>query len=48
MSEEERVRASRFSFISWQRNVWAAHYPDEVPLVNGEIEWMALKLVDLE
>jgi hypothetical protein len=22
--------------------VWAARYPDEVPTVNGEVEWIAL------
>jgi hypothetical protein len=48
MSEGERIRASRFEFTSWERSVWAAHYPDEIPLVNGEIEWLALRLVDLE
>lgn len=48
MSEEERVRASRFSFTLWELNAWAAHYPDEVPMVNGEFEWIALTLADAE
>jgi hypothetical protein len=49
MSEEERVRAARFGgFDHWQRSVWAAHYPEQVPLVNGEYEWIALGLADLD
>lgn len=31
-----------------QRSVWAARYPDEPPLVNGELEWIALSLADLD
>lgn len=49
MSEEERVRASRFTFTSWERHVWAGHYPEEVPIINGEFEWIALGgLADLD
>jgi hypothetical protein len=48
MSEEERVRASRYSFTSWERTVWAGRYPEEVPLIDGEFEWIALRLVDLD
>ena len=43
MSNEERVRAARYGgFTRWERSVWAARFPMEVPLVNGEIEWIAL------
>lgn len=28
-------------------NRWAARHPDEVPLVNGELLWIALGLADL-
>jgi hypothetical protein len=42
MTPEERVRASRFSMNGRERWVYAARYPDEVPLVNGELEWIAL------
>jgi hypothetical protein len=42
MTTEERVRASRYSMNRWERWVYAARYPDEVPLVNGELEWIAL------
>jgi hypothetical protein len=41
MTREERIRASRYSFNRWERWVYAARYPDEVPLVNGELEWIA-------
>ena len=44
MSAEERIRASRYSMTLHERNVYAARYPDEVPLVNGELEWIALTL----
>lgn len=42
MTPEERVRASRFSFNRWERWVYAARCPDEVPTLNGELEWIAL------
>ncbi|HXV04664.1 MAG TPA: hypothetical protein VFP23_02025 [Solirubrobacterales bacterium] len=42
MTAEERVRASRYSMNRWERWVYAARYPTEVPLVNGELEWIAL------
>lgn len=29
-------------------SVWAARYPDEVPTVNGEVEWIGLTLADLD
>jgi hypothetical protein len=45
MSPDERVRASRYTFSRWERSVWVGRYPDEVPLVNGEFEWIALNLV---
>lgn len=43
MSAEERVRAARYGgFTSWQRSLWAARFPAEVPVVNGEVEWITL------
>jgi hypothetical protein len=27
---------------------WIANYPEEVPTVNGEFEWIARRLVDVE
>lgn len=44
MTPDERIRTSRFTMNRWERWVYAAHYPDEVPTVNGEIEWIALNL----
>jgi len=29
-------------------SVWAARYPDEPPLVNGEYAWIGLSLCDLD
>ena len=29
-------------------NIWVARYPDEVPTVNGEVEWIGLRLADLD
>lgn len=48
MTPEERIRASRYQFKAWERQVWASHFPDEVPLVNDEVEWIALRLADLD
>jgi hypothetical protein len=49
MSEVERVRAARVgAFTHWERSVWAARFPEQVPLVNGEFEWIALSLADLD
>jgi hypothetical protein len=30
------------------RWLWARHFPEEVPVVNGELEWIALGLADLD
>ncbi len=29
-------------------SVWAARYPEEAPLVNGEFAWIGLTLADLD
>ena len=47
MTSDERVRASRYSFNRWELWVWAARFPDEVPLINGEYEWIALRSADV-
>jgi hypothetical protein len=28
--------------------LWAANYPKEVPVVDGEFEWIALTMADLD
>lgn len=48
MSAEERLRAARYAFTPLERDIWAGRFPDEVPLVNGEYEWIALTLADLD
>jgi hypothetical protein len=48
MTSDERIRASRYSFNAWERQVWAGHFPEEVPLINGEVEWIALRSADLD
>lgn len=48
MSRSERVLASRYQFSLRERNIWTAHYPDEVPRINGEFEWIAATLADNE
>jgi hypothetical protein len=44
MTSEERISASRYTMNRWERWVYAARFPDEVPTVNGELEWIALTL----
>jgi len=48
MSSQERIRAAQYEFERWQRAIWVGCYPDEVPTVNGEVEWIALGLADLD
>lgn len=49
MTPAERISASRHGgFTRWERWVWAARYPEEVPLVNGEVEWIACNMADLD
>lgn len=44
MSPDERKRASRYTMNRFEYWVYAARFPDEVPLVNGELERIALTL----
>ncbi|HET7445365.1 MAG TPA: hypothetical protein VFJ57_11965 [Solirubrobacterales bacterium] len=48
MTSEERIRAAHHWFKSWECRVWAAHFPNEVPLINGELPWIALRSIDAE
>jgi len=45
MTPEERIEASRYTMTLRERNVYAARYPEEVPTVDGELEWIAWNLV---
>jgi hypothetical protein len=43
MSPEERLRAYRAGVLTRaERTAWAGTYPEEVPIVNDEFEWIAL------
>ena len=44
MTPEERISASRYTMNRWEYWVYAARFPDEVPIVNGELERIALTL----
>lgn len=49
MSPNERLAAYRSGHFSRsERSLWARTFPDEVPVVNGEVEWIALGLADLD
>jgi hypothetical protein len=49
MSYVERVRAYRSGALSARELATAAGwFPEEMPLLNGEYEWIAISLVDLE
>jgi hypothetical protein len=49
MSPSQRLRAYRDgTFTRAERARWACRYPEEVPTVNGEIEWIALVSADLD
>lgn len=49
MTPEQRLKAARKGRLSrGELTLWAAHYPEEAPLVNGEYPWIALGLADLD
>jgi hypothetical protein len=49
MTPEERLAAYRAgAFTRRERTIWAGNHPEEVPLVNGEFEWIALTMADLD
>lgn len=49
MSPEERIAAARGGgFSRRERVIWAARFPTEATLVNGEFEWIALGSADLD
>jgi hypothetical protein len=49
MGYERRLAAYRAGRLTRrERTVWAARFPDEVPLINGELEWIALASADLD
>jgi hypothetical protein len=49
MTPVERLRAYRSgTFDRRERTIWAARFPEEAPLVNGELEWIARSMADLD
>jgi hypothetical protein len=49
MSTRQRIEVSRNGgFTRHERAVWACRYPEEVPTVNGEFEWLVLGSADLD
>ena len=48
LTPAERLHACRHELSAHERSIYAAHFPEEVPLVNGELEWIALTLADLD
>lgn len=49
MSYAERVRAYRSgAFSAHELAVAAAWFAEEMPMLNGEFEWIAISLIDLE
>lgn len=49
MTSADRLSAARRGKLDRHaRAVWAARFPEEVPLVNGEVEWIALTSADLD
>jgi hypothetical protein len=49
MTPIERLRAYRAGTLN-RREVaaWAARFPEEAPLLNGELEWIARDMADLD
>jgi hypothetical protein len=49
MTPVERLRAYRGgTFDRREVATWSARYPEEAPLLNGELEWIARDLADLD
>ena len=49
LTRERRLAEYRAGLFSrHQLSLWATQYPQEVPLVNGELPWIALGLADLD
>lgn len=44
MTPDERIRASRYTMKCWEYFAYARAYPEEVPVVNGELERITANL----
>jgi len=48
MSAAERIAAMRRGELTYEQlAAWSARYPDQVPRVHGEFEWIASKLPEV-
>lgn len=47
LGAQRRIDGYRHDFTPRQRTIFIAHYPEEVPLVNGEYEHIALSCADV-
>lgn len=49
MTPRQRLHAYRDgAFNREERARWACRYPEEVPTINGEVEWIAMGSADLD
>ncbi len=49
MTPVERLRAYRTgTFDRREVATWSARFPEEAPLLNGELEWIARDMADLD
>ncbi len=49
MTPLERLRAYRAgTFDRREVAIWSARFPEETPLLNGELEWIARDMADLD
>lgn len=49
MTPVERLRAYRTgTFDRREVAIWSARFPEEAPLLNGELEWIARDMADLD
>jgi hypothetical protein len=49
MTPVERLRAYRAgTFDRRELATWSARFPEEAPLLNGELEWIARDMADLD
>jgi hypothetical protein len=49
LTRERRLANYRAGlYTRHQLSLWATNFPEEVPLVNGELPWIALGLADID
>ena len=48
MSAAERIAAMRRGELTYEQlAAWSARYPDQIPRVHGEFEWIAAKIPEV-